>query len=162
VAHLHIIREHSLGLEQARKIAFAWAEQVEQEFGMDCVYEEDVDSDVVNFTRSGVVGTLQVSGNKFELDARLGFLLGAFKDRIESEIVKNLDQLLQPKATPKTADKVSGKTAVKTAAAKSPAKSAAKTTGTAPAKSAKTTEKTGVKTAEKVETKKKVAKKSST
>ena len=29
-----------------------------------------------------------------ELDAKLGFLLGAFKDRIESEIVKNLDDLL--------------------------------------------------------------------
>ncbi|MBA4261594.1 MAG: polyhydroxyalkanoic acid synthase, partial [Comamonadaceae bacterium] len=38
----------------------------------------------------------------FELDARLGFLLGAFKDRIEDEIVKNLDGLL---ATQKPAAK---------------------------------------------------------
>jgi putative polyhydroxyalkanoate system protein len=131
VAHLHIIREHSLGLEQARKIAFAWAEQVEQEFGMDCVYEEDTDADVVNFTRSGVVGTLQVTGSKFELDARLGFLLGAFKDRIESEIVKNLDQLLKPKVAAKPTAKTSAKVASKTAA-KTPAKKAA--TKTAPVK----------------------------
>jgi len=149
VAHLHIIREHSLGLEQARKIAFAWAEQVEQEFGMDCVYEEDVETDTVSFTRSGVVGTLIVSGVKFELDARLGFLLGAFKDRIESEIVKNLDQLLQPKALAKTASKSASKTA-----AKSAAKTAAKTV-------AKTTEKPE-KVAEKTVAKKKVTKKSST
>lgn len=142
MAHLHIIREHNLGLEQARKIAFAWAEQVEQEFGMDCVYEEDVHADVVNFTRSGVVGTLQVTGTKFELDARLGFLLGAFKDRIESEIVKNLDQLLKPKAAAKTA-------------AKAPAKAATKTASKAAAKSAE-------KPAEKTTPKKKAAKKSST
>nr|MCU0942584.1 polyhydroxyalkanoic acid system family protein [Hydrogenophaga sp.] len=38
------------------------------------------------------------------LDAKLGFLLGAFKDRIESEIVKNLDTLLAAgKPVPKKA-----------------------------------------------------------
>ena len=36
-----------------------------------------------------------MTSDRFELDARLGFLLGAFKDRIESEITKNLDLLLQ-------------------------------------------------------------------
>ena len=36
-------------------------------------------------------------GDHFELHAQLGFLLGAFKDRIESEIVKNLDDLLVAK-----------------------------------------------------------------
>ena len=153
MAHLHIIREHSLGLEQARKIAFAWAEQVEQEFGMECVYEEDAESDTVSFTRSGVVGTLHVSGTKFELDARLGFLLGAFKDRIESEIVKNLDQLLHPKSTGKPATKTTTR-----AATKSAAKSAAKTADKVPAKTATKEEKV----AEKTVAKKKVAKKSST
>jgi hypothetical protein len=41
----------------------------------------------------------------FELDAKLGFLLGAFRDRIESEIVKNLDALLakKPAGRPKKA-----------------------------------------------------------
>jgi putative polyhydroxyalkanoate system protein len=144
-------------MEQARKIAFAWAEQVEQEFGMDCVYEEDEAMDTVNFTRSGVVGTLVVTGSKFELDARLGFLLGAFKDRIESEIVKNLDQLLQPKNEVKPAAKTSTKAAAKVAS-KTAVKAGAKTS----VKSGeKTTEKTE-KTAEKVGAKKKVAKKSST
>ena len=105
MANLHILREHALGLAAARKIAFAWAEQVEGEFDMACTYEEGKASDTVTFTRSGVNGTLQVTKDRFELDAKLGFLLGAFKDRIEAEIVKNLDALLADKAAPKTAPK---------------------------------------------------------
>lgn len=94
MANIHIRRNHLLGLSGARKIAWKWAEQAESEFGMRCTYEEGGDCDEVAFTRSGVDGTLTVSADHFELDAKLGFLLGAFKDRIEDEIVKNLDQLL--------------------------------------------------------------------
>ena len=103
MANLHIVREHHLGHAGARKLAYAWAEQVEAEFGMDCTYEEGKTDDTVNFSRSGVHGTLQVHKDRFELNAKLGFLLGAFKDRIEAEIVKNLDTLLaaKPKAPKK-------------------------------------------------------------
>lgn len=101
MANLHIQREHTLGLAAARKIAYQWAEEVEQEFGMECTYAEGKTRDTVGFTRSGVNGTLQVTKDVFELEAKLGFLLGAFKDKIEGEIVKNLDNLLAPKATAK-------------------------------------------------------------
>lgn len=94
MAQIHIHREHQLGLAGARKIAWQWAEQAEADFDMACTYEEGDDADEVQFSRSGVSGTLKVSGDHFELDAQLGFLLGAFKDRIEGEIVKNLDELL--------------------------------------------------------------------
>lgn len=100
MADLHILREHALGLHEARKIAFKWAEHAEAEFGMDCTYEEGKLVDEVGFTRSGVQGTLSVTKDRFELKARLGFLLGAFKATIESEIVKNLDDLLKPKHKP--------------------------------------------------------------
>jgi putative polyhydroxyalkanoate system protein len=103
MANLHIIREHHLGHAAARKVAYAWAEQVEAEFGMECTYEEGKAEDTVNFTRSGVNGTLQVSKSAFTLDATLGFLLGAFKDKIEAEIVKNLDILLANKPPAKKA-----------------------------------------------------------
>ena len=46
------------------------------------------------------VDEVYYTGNRFELDAKLGFLLGAFKDRIESEIVKNLDELLAAGSKP--------------------------------------------------------------
>ncbi|MFN7121347.1 polyhydroxyalkanoic acid system family protein [Hydrogenophaga sp.] len=97
MADIHIERDHQLGMGGARKLAWRWAEQAENDFDMSCTYEEGDDCDEVQFTRSGVSGTLKVSADKFELDARLGFLLGAFKDRIEGEIVKNLDELLAAK-----------------------------------------------------------------
>ena len=98
MADLHIVREHKLGLTRARKIAFKWAEQVESEFDMACNYSEGTSADEVDFTRSGVTGTLTVTKDRFELNAKLGFLVGAFKGKIEAEIVKNLDVLLLPTA----------------------------------------------------------------
>ena len=98
MADLHILRKHALGFAKARKLAFDWAEQVEKEFGMQCTYEEGKTADLVRFTRSGVQGELLVTRDKFELEAKLGFLLGAFKGRIEAEIVKMLDALLPAEA----------------------------------------------------------------
>jgi putative polyhydroxyalkanoate system protein len=97
MADIHIRRNHQLGLAGARKVAWQWAEKAEADFGMSCTYEEGSDCDEVCFNRSGVDGTLTVSADHFELDAKLGFLLGAFKERIEAEIVKNLDELLATK-----------------------------------------------------------------
>ena len=105
MADLHIRREHSLSLAAARKIALSWAEHVEAEFGMSCTYEAGAKEDRVTFTRSGVNGVLHVTGDHFDLDAKLGFLLGAFKGGIEAEIVKNLDDLLAPKAAKKASAK---------------------------------------------------------
>jgi putative polyhydroxyalkanoate system protein len=94
MADIHIHRSHSLGLAKARKTAWKWAEHVEEKFGMECTVVEGDDSDVVEFKRAGVDGTLTVSGDAFELDAKLGFLLGAFRGKIESEIEGYLDALL--------------------------------------------------------------------
>jgi putative polyhydroxyalkanoate system protein len=101
MADIHLTREHDLGLAEARKIAFKWAEQVEEKFDMECTYEEGKTKDKVSFIRSGVDGTLVVSKDSFVLDAKLGFLLGAFKDKIEGEITKNLDALLKKKPAAK-------------------------------------------------------------
>ena len=101
MAEIQIQRKHKLGLAQARKVAFRWAEQVEEEFDMTCTYEEGKTQDEVCFSRSGVSGTLKVTKDHFELDAKLGFLLGAFRERIEGEIVKNLDQLLAALPVPR-------------------------------------------------------------
>lgn len=94
MANLHMVREHSLGLAAARKIAQAWAREVEGEFDMRCTFEAGDAGEVVHFERSGVRGTLQVTGKRFELDATLGLLLGAFRGRIEAEITRHLDEQL--------------------------------------------------------------------
>jgi len=91
---IHIKRDHALGLVAARKLAFRWAEVAERKLDMECVYAEGRTSDVVSFTRSGVRGELKVTKDHFELNARLGLLLGVFRSRIETEIVENLDTLL--------------------------------------------------------------------
>lgn len=91
---IHIHREHKLGMAKARKIAWAWAEQVEEHFGMECTVYEGDDSDTIEFTRSGVKGELIVSKDAFELQAKLGLLLGALRGRIEREIEGELDKLL--------------------------------------------------------------------
>ena len=109
MADIHIHRKHALGLAKARDIAFNWAEDVEQKLDMVCTIEEGKHEDCVTFKRSGVNGTLMVTKDSFELHAKLGFLVGAFKDKIEAEISKNLDAMLakssDKKPTAKSADK---------------------------------------------------------
>lgn len=120
---IHITRDHQLGLAAARKLAFRWAQVAEEKLGMECSYEEGKSSDLVRFTRAGVNGELKVTGDLFELDARLGLLLGVFKERIETEIVNNLDLLLAHKEPLKAFDQALAKRAAakKAAPAKKPA-----------------------------------------
>ena len=102
MADIRIHRDHKLGLPKARKVAWKWAEEVEQKFDMQCTVLEGEFSDTVEFTRSGVKGTLVVAADHFDLKAKLGFLLGAFSRTIETEIEKNLDKLLTKSAAAAT------------------------------------------------------------
>lgn len=94
MSRIHITRKHDLGFERAGRLAYRWAERAEKEFGMECVYEEDQESDRVVFTRDGVQGDLTVNATEFVLDAKLGVLYAPMKGAIESEIVKKLDELI--------------------------------------------------------------------
>ncbi|HMC16558.1 MAG TPA: polyhydroxyalkanoic acid system family protein, partial [Albitalea sp.] len=87
---IRIHRKHRLGLAKAREVAWQWAEEVEKKFDMECTVIEGETSDTVEFERMGVKGQLRVAADHFDLDAKLGFLLGAFSKTIESEIERNL------------------------------------------------------------------------
>ena len=103
---IRIHRDHKLGLPKARQVAFAWAEDVESKFDMACTYVEGEAGDRLEFSRLGVNGTLLVAPDHFELQAKLGFLLGAFSSTIKAEIEKELDALLaQSGPVTKTAKK---------------------------------------------------------
>lgn len=130
---IHIHRKHQLGLKKAREIAWQWAEEVEQKFDMECTVLEGEFSDTVNFKRIGVSGALVVAEDHFALDAKLGFLLGAFSRTIESEIERNLDHLLA-----KEAEGGKAKPAAKTAAKVTPK------VGAAPAAKAPAPRKAGI------------------
>lgn len=100
MSQICIRRAHTLGLEEARKIAWQWAEQVEADYGMACTVIEGRSSDTVQFERTGVSGRLIVAADHFDLEAQLGFLLGAFRKTIETQITENLDTLLAQRAAP--------------------------------------------------------------
>lgn len=95
MADIHIERPHGMSLAEARTAALRWATEAEEKFAMKCAYAEGETSDEVTFSRSGVSGTLIVDKNVFALQAKLGFLLSAFKEKIEGEIVRNLEALIK-------------------------------------------------------------------
>jgi len=97
---LHITRQHTLSLDKARAIAQQWALDAERDFGMETslvmgTYNHQT-AERLNFKRTGVHGSLVTSAQSFELELHLGFLLGAFQDKIKQQIEQNLDQLLGP------------------------------------------------------------------
>jgi len=94
LSEIRIHRAHDLGLAQARRIADRWADEARERLGLDCSVIRGDYSDTVEFARSGVQGRLVVAADHFDLEARLGFLLGAFSQRITREIENNLDRLL--------------------------------------------------------------------
>ena len=63
MARIHIHRPHHLGLQGARKVAWQWAEQAEADFDMACTYAEGPEGDEVQFSRTGVSGTLTVGAD---------------------------------------------------------------------------------------------------
>ena len=81
-------RDHALGLRKARTAAQRVADEMEREFGMSCAWE----GNVLRFERTGVHGELVVAKDHVELHAKLGFLLAAFKGRIEDTIHRNFDE----------------------------------------------------------------------
>ena len=54
--------------------------------------ESEWEGNTLSFERSGVSGQLQVTKDSVTVDAKLGFLLSAFKPRIEEQINKNFDK----------------------------------------------------------------------
>jgi putative polyhydroxyalkanoate system protein len=94
MADIHIRRDHTLGLPRARKVALKWAEHVEEQFEMECTILEGDTSDTVEFKRSGVSGQMIVTADHFQVDAKLGLLLGAFAGQIQNEVCKQLDAAL--------------------------------------------------------------------
>lgn len=102
MSDLMIRREHSLGLPAARKVCDRWLQQAREQYRLRCELERDAQGgpegaarcDVVRFAGAGVSGELRVTGECFELQARLSFLMRGFRMRIEEEIHRNLDRLL--------------------------------------------------------------------
>ncbi|RPH66746.1 MAG: polyhydroxyalkanoic acid system protein [Burkholderiales bacterium] len=88
MSEIHLHRKHKLGLRKAREAAQKVADDMAGTFDMDSEWH----GNSLHFSRSGVTGLLKVSKDRVVLDAKLGFLLAAFKPRIEERLEKEFDR----------------------------------------------------------------------
>ncbi|RZL90419.1 MAG: polyhydroxyalkanoic acid synthase [Variovorax sp.] len=91
---IHIERKHALGIAAAREVARQWLQKVERDYALECRYDEGEACDVAAFTRPGIDGSVEVTGDSFVLQATLGFLFANFREQIEQRLQQNLDALL--------------------------------------------------------------------
>jgi len=94
VPDIQIERHHQLGLPAARAVARKLMQKVEQDFGMECTYDEGEARDTARFGRAGVDGSVEVSADSFRLEATLGMLFANFRDEIQRRLAASLDKLL--------------------------------------------------------------------
>ncbi|WP_438012616.1 polyhydroxyalkanoic acid system family protein [Psychrobacter raelei] len=95
---LHIERQHTLGLARARQVTDDWIQSAEQDYRMTCHLQRLEDKDIVTFKRTGATGQLLSAPDKFELDAKLGFLFKSFLPKIKQQIEQNLDKAIAEKS----------------------------------------------------------------
>ncbi len=88
MSKIDIRHAHSLPKAKARKaieeVARTLAEKFEMAYGWD--------GDTLNFSRSGVDGSIALAPKELHVHAKLGFLTAMFKDPIEGEIKRVLKE----------------------------------------------------------------------
>lgn len=94
MSEIVVSRAHGLTLKKARAAAENIAADLADEFDID--YEWD--GNTLDFSRTGVSGTIVVTKKDVEIRAKLGFLLLALRSRIEHEIHRFLDEEFGPEA----------------------------------------------------------------
>lgn len=95
MSHIHIERQHTLGLPAARQHAQSWAEKAHAKFGVQCRYETGAEHDLLHFDGNGMQGQLQVGTNQLTLHAELGFLAAMFQEQIEAKLHAQMDAMVQ-------------------------------------------------------------------
>ncbi|MGH8082361.1 MAG: polyhydroxyalkanoic acid system family protein [Lysobacter sp.] len=88
MSSIDIHHPHTLAPAKARKAVEEVAQKLAERFDV----EYGWDKDTLNFSRSGVDGKIALQPNKLHVTAQLGFLLGALKGPIESEIRRVLEE----------------------------------------------------------------------
>ena len=81
-------RRHGMTMKKARSAAEDIAAKMDEEFDLDYAW----DGNTLEFRRTGVNGFLEVSKKEVEISVRLGFLMLAFRSRIEEEIHTYFDE----------------------------------------------------------------------
>jgi putative polyhydroxyalkanoate system protein len=88
VSKIHLRREHDLTPKAARKKVERVAEVLAKRFDAECSWS----GDVLSVAHPSVNGKVTVGKNDVVVEARLGFLVAMFRDRIDQELVRILDK----------------------------------------------------------------------
>lgn len=88
MSRIDIRHAHSLPKAKAHKAIEEVAATLAERFQI----ESSWDGDVLNFSRAGVDGHIALAPKELHVQAKLGFLAAMFKDSIESEIRRVLDE----------------------------------------------------------------------
>lgn len=88
---IEITRHHTLDHQAAREAAESLARDLAQRFDVDYAWQ----GDTLHFKRSGASGQLVVGPTVIEVSLSLGLLLRPLKGRIEQEIHRHLDHLIE-------------------------------------------------------------------
>ena len=91
MAEIHIHRVHGLSRDAALGLARDWQAQAEQDWGLRCTAQTREGQLLIAFERTGLQGQLCVDAEAFDLQLTLGFLLSAYRARIEAELQRRLD-----------------------------------------------------------------------
>ena len=91
MAEIHIHRVHGLSRDAALGLARDWQAQAEQDWGLRCTAQTREGQLLIAFERTGLQGKLRVDAEAFDLQLTLGFLLSAYRARIEAELQRRLD-----------------------------------------------------------------------
>jgi len=86
-----ITREHSKTREELVPLINTVREKLEQRYDIDSEWQSD---NCVEFERIGLNGTLEFTDAQVNVIIEIGFVLGAFKGKIEQELNTTLDKAL--------------------------------------------------------------------
>jgi putative polyhydroxyalkanoate system protein len=88
MASIDIKRKHDKPLKDAKKSVERVAKHIAEKFDV----EYDWSGNTLNFSRSGVDGTIAVTAKEVHVLANLGFLLMTIKGPVEREILRYLEE----------------------------------------------------------------------
>lgn len=87
MSRIHLRRSHDLAPKAARKKVERMADALSKRFDAECTWK----GDVLSIEHSNVNGKVVVGEDEIVVEAKLGFLLAMFRDRVDEELVRILD-----------------------------------------------------------------------
>ncbi|MBR7628835.1 MAG: polyhydroxyalkanoic acid system family protein [Aeromonas popoffii] len=90
---IKVNRQHPLGLAGVRLAAEAIAQDMSEEYELDCEWEDEEETRLM-FRGAGVNGFLCLTDNSLQLEVRLGLMLLPVRSVLEQEILEYVDHRL--------------------------------------------------------------------